>query len=157
VTREATQRSRGRHPTRRREEDPVDGPEPGSAHGPLQHPELAAEDEDLAVRGAVVMARLSSADEDPNEGTDEQVTRDHISRAYWAARSRIGVSDPNDHPLVGDVTLALAMLDLPADTGRRCSPTPPSPAHHRSMRRANLPDGEIGGPRVSADPVRSEL
>ena len=44
--------------TRRREEDPVDGPEPRSARRPLQHPELMAQDEDLEVLGAVVPVRL---------------------------------------------------------------------------------------------------
>jgi hypothetical protein len=32
-----------------------------------------AQDEDLEVLGTVVMARLSSADEDPNEGADDEV------------------------------------------------------------------------------------
>ena len=43
-------------PTRRREQDPVDGPEPRWARRPLQHPELMAEDEDLEVLGSVVSA-----------------------------------------------------------------------------------------------------
>jgi hypothetical protein len=60
-------------PARRREEDPVDGPEFGSARRPLQHPELVAQDQDLEVLGAVVMARLSSADDAGDEGTDQQV------------------------------------------------------------------------------------
>jgi hypothetical protein len=34
---------------------------------------LVAEDEDLEVLGAVVMAGLSSADEDPNEGAGDEV------------------------------------------------------------------------------------
>src|SRR5664280_2899103 len=42
--------------TRRREQDPVDGPELRSARRPLQHPELVAEDEDLEVLGSVVLA-----------------------------------------------------------------------------------------------------
>ena len=36
-------------PTGRREEDPVDAPELGSARLPLQHPELVTENEDLEV------------------------------------------------------------------------------------------------------------
>ncbi len=36
-------------PTGRREEDPVDDPELGSARLPLEHPELMPEDEDLEV------------------------------------------------------------------------------------------------------------
>jgi len=40
-------------PTRRRDEDPVDGQEPGWARRPLQHPELMAENEDLEILGSV--------------------------------------------------------------------------------------------------------
>jgi len=39
----------------------------------LQHPELVAQDQDLEVLRAVVMARLSSADVDPNEGAGDEV------------------------------------------------------------------------------------
>jgi hypothetical protein len=55
-------------PARGREEDPVDGPEPGRARGPPEHPELMAEDKDLEVLGAVVSTRLSGADEETHEG-----------------------------------------------------------------------------------------
>src|SRR5664280_3392265 len=61
------------NPTRRREQDPVDGPEPRSARGPLQHPELVAEDEDLEVLGAVVSASLSSASEEMHESARDEV------------------------------------------------------------------------------------
>src|SRR5450756_2112518 len=61
------------HPTRRREQDPVDGPELRSARGPLQHPELVAEDEDLEVLGAVVSASLSSASEEMHESARDEV------------------------------------------------------------------------------------
>ena len=60
-------------PTRRREEDPVDGPELGWARRPLQHPELMAENEDLEVLGSVGSTRLSSADEETDEGADDEV------------------------------------------------------------------------------------
>jgi len=60
-------------PTRRREEDPVDGPELERARRPLQHPELMAEDEDLEVLGSVGSARLSSAYEETDEGADDEV------------------------------------------------------------------------------------
>jgi hypothetical protein len=59
--------------TRRREQDPIDGPELRSARCSPEHPELVAEDEDLEVLGAVVMVRLSSADEDPDEGAGDEV------------------------------------------------------------------------------------
>ena len=59
--------------TRRREQDPVDDPELWSARRPLQHPELMAQDEDLEVLRAVVMARLSSADDEGNEGAGDEV------------------------------------------------------------------------------------
>jgi len=60
-------------PTRRREEDPVDGPELEWARRPLQHPELMAENEDLEVLGSVGSTRLSSADEETDEGADDEV------------------------------------------------------------------------------------
>jgi hypothetical protein len=60
-------------PTRRREEDPVDGPEPEWARRPLQHPELMAENEDLEVLGSVGSTRVSSADEETDEGADDEV------------------------------------------------------------------------------------
>ena len=50
-------------PTRRREEDPVDGSELERARRPLQHPELMAENEDLEVLGSV-LALLATADEE---------------------------------------------------------------------------------------------
>ena len=58
---------------RRRKQDPVEGPKLRSARGPLQHPELMAEDEDLEVLGSVVLARLSSTDEQTHEGPDDKV------------------------------------------------------------------------------------
>ena len=61
------------HPTGCGEQDPVDGPELGSARGPLQHPELMVEDEDLEVLGAVVMATPAGADDAGDEGAGEQV------------------------------------------------------------------------------------
>jgi hypothetical protein len=60
-------------PTRCREEDPVDGPELEWARRPLQHPELMAEDEDLEVLESVGSTRLSSADEETDEGADDEV------------------------------------------------------------------------------------
>src|SRR5664280_3777789 len=59
--------------TRRREEDPVDRPQPGPARGPLQHPELVAEDEDLELLGSVGAALLATADEETDEGADDEV------------------------------------------------------------------------------------
>jgi hypothetical protein len=50
-------------PARRGEEDPVDGPELGWARGPLQHPELVAQDQDLEVLGAVVSTAPAGADD----------------------------------------------------------------------------------------------
>ena len=60
-------------PARRREEDPVDGPELEWARRSLQHPELMAENEDLAVLGSVDSTSLSSADEETDEGADDEV------------------------------------------------------------------------------------
>jgi hypothetical protein len=60
-------------PTRRREEDPVDGPELAWARRPLQHPELMAENEDLEVLGSVDSTSPSSADEETDEGADDEV------------------------------------------------------------------------------------
>ena len=60
-------------PTGRREEDPVDDPEPGWACRPLQHPELMAENEELQVRGSVGSTRLSSASEEMDEGAGDEV------------------------------------------------------------------------------------
>jgi hypothetical protein len=59
--------------TRRREQDPVDGPELRSARRPLQHPELVAEDEDLEVLGSVVPVRSTTTDEQTDEGADDEV------------------------------------------------------------------------------------
>jgi hypothetical protein len=61
------------YPARGRKEDPVDGPELRSARGPLQHPELMAEDEDLEVLASAVLALLSSTDEQTHEGPDDKV------------------------------------------------------------------------------------
>src|SRR5665647_3555005 len=61
------------HPTRRREQDPVDGPELRSARRPLQHAKLMAEDEDLEVLASVVSALLATADEETDEGADDEV------------------------------------------------------------------------------------
>ena len=61
------------NPARRREEDPVDGPELGSARLPLEHPKLVPENEDLEVLGSVGSPRLSSADEETDEGADDEV------------------------------------------------------------------------------------
>jgi hypothetical protein len=60
-------------PTRRCEEDPVDGPELRSARRPLHHPKLMAEDEDLEVLASVVSALLATADEETDEGADDEV------------------------------------------------------------------------------------
>jgi hypothetical protein len=59
--------------TRRREQDPVDGPELRSARRPLQHPELVAEDEDLEVLASVVPVRSTTTDEQTDEGADDEV------------------------------------------------------------------------------------
>jgi hypothetical protein len=60
-------------PTRRREEDPVDGPELEWTRRPLQHPELMKENEDLEVLGSVDSTSPSSADEETDEGADDEV------------------------------------------------------------------------------------
>ena len=73
MTRKATQRSRGMTRLAAARKTCVDGPELGWARGPLQHPELMAEDEDLEVLGSVVLARLSSTDEQTHEGPDDKV------------------------------------------------------------------------------------
>jgi len=82
-------------PTGRREQDPIDGPELGSACGPLQHPELVAEDEDLEVLGAVVPVRSTTPDEQTDEGADDEVEERPHPPIVLAGRSRIGVSDPH--------------------------------------------------------------
>jgi hypothetical protein len=61
------------HPARRREQDPVDGPELRPARRPLQHPELMAQDEDLEVLGTVVPVRSTTPDKQPDEGADDEV------------------------------------------------------------------------------------
>jgi hypothetical protein len=60
-------------PARRREQDPVDGPELRPARRPLQHPELMAQDEDLEVLGTVVPVRSTTPDEQTDEGADDEV------------------------------------------------------------------------------------
>jgi hypothetical protein len=60
-------------PTRRRQEDPVDGPELEWVRRPLQHPELMAENEDLEILGSVGSTRVSSAEEETDEGADDEV------------------------------------------------------------------------------------
>jgi hypothetical protein len=60
-------------PTRRREEDLRRWPGAWVARRPLQHPELMAENEDLEVLGSVGSTRLSSADEETDEGADDEV------------------------------------------------------------------------------------
>ena len=58
--------------TRRREQDPVDRPQPRWAGRPLHYPELVAENEDLEVLGSV-LALLATADEETDEGADDEV------------------------------------------------------------------------------------
>ena len=70
------------HPTRRGNEDPVDGAQLEWAPRPLQHPELMAQNEDLEVPGSVGSIRLSSAEEETDEGADDEI-------------ARIGVSNPH--------------------------------------------------------------
>ena len=79
----------------RREQDPVDGPELGSAGVPLQHPELVAEDEDLEVLGAVVPVRSTTPDEQTDEGADDEVEERPHPAIVLGGRPRIGVSDPH--------------------------------------------------------------
>src|SRR5674476_914223 len=59
--------------TRRREQDPVEGPKLRSARRPLQHPELVAEDEDLEVLRVLVALTEISDDDDANESPDDKV------------------------------------------------------------------------------------
>jgi len=59
--------------TGRREEDPVDDPEPGWARRPAEHPELMAENEDLEVLRSVDSTSPSGADEETDEGPDDEV------------------------------------------------------------------------------------
>jgi len=61
------------HPTGCGEQDPVDGPELGSARCSPKHPELVAQDQDLEVLGAVVPVTPAGADDAGHEGTDDQV------------------------------------------------------------------------------------
>jgi hypothetical protein len=60
---------------RRREQDPVNGPELGWARRPPEHPELVAEDENLEVLGAVVPVTPAGADDEGDKGADEQVEK----------------------------------------------------------------------------------
>ena len=73
MTRKATQRSRGMTRLAAARRTCVDGPELAWARRPLQHPELMAENEDLEVLGSVGSTRLSSADEETDEGADDEV------------------------------------------------------------------------------------
>lgn len=61
--------------TGRREQDPVDDPEPGWARRPLQHPELMAENEDLKVLRSLGSTSLSGADEGADDEVDERPHR----------------------------------------------------------------------------------
>src|SRR5664280_3029941 len=77
------------------EEDPVDGPEPGRARRPLQHPELVAEDEDLEVLGPVVLALLATADEETDESADDEVEeRPHRPIVPGRSESESGFPTP---------------------------------------------------------------
>ena len=73
MTRKATQRLRGMTRLASARRTCVDGPELAWARRPLQHPELTAENEDLEVVGSVASTRLSSADEETDEGADDEV------------------------------------------------------------------------------------
>ena len=73
MTRKATQRSRGMTRLAAARKTCVDGPELEWARRPLQHPELMAENEDLEVVGSVASTRLSSADEETDEGADDEI------------------------------------------------------------------------------------
>jgi len=68
-----TQRSRGMTRLAAARRTCVDGPELERARRPLQHPELMAENEDLEVVGSVASTRLSSADEETDEGADDEI------------------------------------------------------------------------------------
>ena len=82
-------------PTRRREEDPVDGPELAWARRPLQHPELMAENEDLEVFGSVGSTRLSSADEETDDGADgEGEERPHWPIVPGGTSANLGFRPP---------------------------------------------------------------
>jgi hypothetical protein len=73
VTRKATQRSRGMtRPAAARRTRSMARSLRG-ARRPLQHPELRAENEDLEVLGSVGSTRVSSADEETDEGADDEV------------------------------------------------------------------------------------
>jgi len=126
-------------PTRRREEDPVDGPEREWARRPLQHPELMAENEDLEVLGSVGSTRLSSADEETDEGADDEVEEEQhrpivsgtvrrALRSWLAGRGRL---DPALPMFVGRGGVAIPRrtvqqlvrrLAADAEIGDRCSP-----------------------------------
>ena len=73
VTRKVTGALTRDDPTRRREQDTVDRPQPRWAGRPLQHAKLMAEDEDLEVLASVVSALLATADEETDEGADDEV------------------------------------------------------------------------------------
>src|SRR5664280_1389308 len=60
-------------PTRRREEDPIDGPKLRWTGLPTENPELMVEDEDLEVLRALVPATMVTADEETHEGADDEV------------------------------------------------------------------------------------
>ena len=72
------------HPTRGREEDPVDDPEPRSAGLPLEDPELMAEDQDLEVLGAVISAAVTRSRANPRT---MRYRKDNIGASYGATSS----------------------------------------------------------------------
>ena len=61
------------HPARRREEDSVNEPELRLAAGPLEHPELTAQVEDLGVLGSVSSAAWATAGHETGECSDGEV------------------------------------------------------------------------------------
>ena len=82
-------------PTRRREENPVDGPEPAWPRRPLQHPELMAENEDLEVLRSVDSTSPSGADEETDEGPDDEVEeRPHRPIVPGGTSANLGFRPP---------------------------------------------------------------
>jgi hypothetical protein len=92
--------------TRRREQDPVDRPQPGWAGRPLQYPELVAENEDLEVLGSV-LALLATADEETDEGAGDEVEeRPHRPIVPGPSERESGFPIPTPSPPPDDALTA---------------------------------------------------
>jgi hypothetical protein len=81
-------------PAHGREKRPVDEPETRLAAGPLEHPELMAQDEDLEILGPAVSATCATADNQPGERPDDEVYEEPHQPIVPAPERESGFSTP---------------------------------------------------------------